>query len=621
MRIGKFYYLCWLTFLSHLTLAQHADIPDVIYFAGMKLNLSKGLRTDLLNQANALMRYKPSYEAKIKRADTYFPIIERVFEEEGIPNDFKYLVIQESSLQSDAVSSSQAVGFWQFKRESAVEMGLTINSEIDERKHIVESSRAAARYIKKNYLLLTNWVYALISYQTGFGGVKNIIEQKYIGASEMDLGTDTYWYAVKFLAHKLAFEDKVGYNHQPELSLLEYTKTKGKSLSKIASETEIAEDKLTEYNKWLTRGVVPVDKDYTVLLPVTYLERDQVAARLGLEINKKPNRNLAEVNDNKNDYKPKLNPKNTEKESYGAIPLFVTNNGLEAVIAREGDNVAKLAFLGKVSINRFRQYNDLQKFDEVRQGKMYYFEPKNSKGLVLFHTVKQGESLWDIAQEYGIKVSQLIKKNRIEDGEALQEGRLLYLRTKRPDREPILYAEKPVSVSSKPAVENKTPAPVVPKKDSLKSVKTENEMNTVDKTGVNLGKKESEDPANPPVFAVYGAVKKPAEISSDSAYAYHTVAQGQTLYSLSKYYNVKVDSIKVWNNIGPEGIKIGQTLVVNKERKCLNKNFLTYKVKNNQDLAAIAQEIGVNKENIVSWNDKKDQNVIPGELLKIKKVK
>ena len=71
---------------------------------------------------------------KIDRMLLYFPIIERIFKEEGVPEDFETLAIQESGLISDAVSSADAVGFWQFKDFTAQEVGLRVDKRIDERK-------------------------------------------------------------------------------------------------------------------------------------------------------------------------------------------------------------------------------------------------------------------------------------------------------------------------------------------------------------------------------------------------------------------------------------------------------------------------------------------------------
>ena len=63
-------------------------------------------------------------------------MIERILKEEEMPDDLKYLALQESALIPDAVSSSNAVGFWQFKKETAEDYGLTVNDKIDERKNM-----------------------------------------------------------------------------------------------------------------------------------------------------------------------------------------------------------------------------------------------------------------------------------------------------------------------------------------------------------------------------------------------------------------------------------------------------------------------------------------------------
>ena len=131
-------------------------VPDEIDFAGMKLILTAGAKR--LIQADVNMIYaNPKYlQQKIDRANLYFPIIERVFHEENFPEEFKYLALQESSLLQDAISSSNAVGFWQFKKESAVEVGLRVDGEVDERMHIVYASRGASKYLKKNNTALNN---------------------------------------------------------------------------------------------------------------------------------------------------------------------------------------------------------------------------------------------------------------------------------------------------------------------------------------------------------------------------------------------------------------------------------------------------------------------------------
>ena len=75
----------------------------------------------------------------LKRSVKFFPIIEPILEKNGIPEDFKYLALIESGLQN-VVSPAGASGYWQIMKTTGTENGLTINSEIDERYHIVRST-------------------------------------------------------------------------------------------------------------------------------------------------------------------------------------------------------------------------------------------------------------------------------------------------------------------------------------------------------------------------------------------------------------------------------------------------------------------------------------------------
>src|SRR6478736_2433241 len=188
---------------------QTPEVPHKMQFAGMTLTIRDDARREIQTDVDALTRSPKHFNMKVERAKTYFPIIEKVFAEERLPDDFKFLALQESALISDAVSVSDAVGFWQFKDFTAMEMGLRVDKEVDERMNLVSSSRAAARYLKQNNYMFNNWVYALQSYQMGAGGVQRAVGEQDNGAAHMDITSDTYWYVKKYLAYKVAFEGVV----------------------------------------------------------------------------------------------------------------------------------------------------------------------------------------------------------------------------------------------------------------------------------------------------------------------------------------------------------------------------------------------------------------------------
>ena len=116
--------------------AQVKEVPHKMSFAGMTLTIRDDARREIQKDVDALTQSPKHFQIKADRARTYFPVIERIFREENVPEDFKFLVLQESSLVADAVSVSNAVGFWQFKDFTAIEMGLRVDKEIDERMNI-----------------------------------------------------------------------------------------------------------------------------------------------------------------------------------------------------------------------------------------------------------------------------------------------------------------------------------------------------------------------------------------------------------------------------------------------------------------------------------------------------
>ena len=143
--------------------------------------------------------------------------------DEDVPTDFKYLAVQESSLTPDAVSSSTAVGYWQFKRETAMDNGMRVDDEIDERKSITASTHGAAKYLKRSNGQFNNWVASLYSYYLGAGGISKLIPPEWSYAREVALDGKTDRYILRFFAHKVAIENALQ-THQTSnrFALIEY---------------------------------------------------------------------------------------------------------------------------------------------------------------------------------------------------------------------------------------------------------------------------------------------------------------------------------------------------------------------------------------------------------------
>ncbi|QNF31441.1 LysM peptidoglycan-binding domain-containing protein [Adhaeribacter swui] len=416
--------------------AQTVVVPNNVYFADQRLIINEDARKAIQKQVDALLKYPLYFQAKVDRADTYFPIISRIFAEEGLPDDFKYLALQESGLVSDAVSTSNAVGFWQFKKEAAADHGLLITPDVDERKHIVNSSRGAAKYfVKSNTLYYKNWYNTLLSYYLGFTGAKAYAKPEHVDSKEMEVNSKTNWYILTFLAHKIAFENFIGKNPAPTVVLQEVPVSVGQSLSDVALATQTDYAEIQKYNKWLNGSVVPGNKPYVVLVPVT-----------------NPNQQQAVLAANKAQA-PVAVPGKTNVPSAGPA-VVTTSNGLKAIIARTGDSVDKLAKAGKINAKRFRQYNDMTNHEGVRAGATYYLERKHSKANTAYYATASGEQIWDVAQKFGVKVKSLLWYNRLRKNENLLAGRVIWLQQRRPGNVPVEYQEN----------QPETPQPEAPEK-------------------------------------------------------------------------------------------------------------------------------------------------------------
>lgn len=120
---------------------------------------------------------KEKSERILRNATIFFPLIEKVFREENVPVEFKYLAVLESGLVPTAQSASGALGLWQFMSETGVAYGCRMNSWVDERRDIYVSSKAAARYLRDLYNKFDNWQLALAAYNGGPSRIQSILKK------------------------------------------------------------------------------------------------------------------------------------------------------------------------------------------------------------------------------------------------------------------------------------------------------------------------------------------------------------------------------------------------------------------------------------------------------------
>ena len=137
--------------------ANHA-IPDTISIGNVRVSIHPSAKPIFEKEFAMLGANKKYVASLVDKMRLYFPVIEPILTQGNIPPEFKFLCVQESSLNPNAISTSNAVGYWQFKLETAKDVGLKVDQDIDERRHIIEATKGAVNYFTRNNGVLNNMV-------------------------------------------------------------------------------------------------------------------------------------------------------------------------------------------------------------------------------------------------------------------------------------------------------------------------------------------------------------------------------------------------------------------------------------------------------------------------------
>jgi membrane-bound lytic murein transglycosylase D len=574
----RFFAAALIFFGAAASYAQSPVVPHKMPFAGMTLVIHDDARKEIQKDVDALTQHPRYFQMKVERARTYFPIIERIFDEEGIPTDIKYLVLQESALVPDAVSVSNAVGYWQFKDFTALEMGLRVDKEIDERMNLISASRGAARYLKKSNSFFNNWIYSIQSYQMGAGGVRRLIGDQHKGVKHMDITSQTYWYVKKFLAHKIAFEHAV--SGVAQLNVVLYENKSRKAVKDLAQEVSVDESKLREFNKWIKGSYIPDDRSYVVVVPTS---------RSDVDFN-----NLVLASSKAGKAQP-LEP----KQAVAPSAKFLVN-GLWAIKGSTGESLSAMAKRADLPIATFMKYNEVEIDHVPESGRHYFLQKKKRVAEASHHQVRAGEDAWSVSQLYGIQLRQLQKYNQLNSNKVLVAGSTLKLQAK----------------GSSPKVQEPTEVLELDTSDFFSW-----DFTTPVLTSPELLQMDVADSSAAPV------VKMPVlenEIPDE-----HHVSAKETLYSISRQYGVAITDLLAWNNLSAQqGIYPGQRLVLrapSMERPPSDGDHekakpgipQTHTVQASDTLYSIARQYGITIQALMTNNGKRDFVLTVGEKLKI----
>ncbi|MGF1534704.1 MAG: lytic transglycosylase domain-containing protein [Bernardetiaceae bacterium] len=264
--------------LPDLRLIRSPYIPDKLNFAGEPVPLYEDEVREKLERELLINLYWESHTSYIiKRSGRWFPLLEEVLRQEGIPDDFKYLAVAESELDN-ATSPSGAKGFWQIMSFTAKEYGLEVSAQIDQRYDPIRSGQAACTYLKNAYQKFDNWTAAAASYNMGMGGLSRQMQtQRSTSYYDLVLNNETSRYIYRILAFKLIMEYPERYHfdippeeryQNPPMRQLTIEKSIPDLVSYAHSQGTTYKT-LRHYNPWIqgySLSVLP-GKTYTLQLP------------------------------------------------------------------------------------------------------------------------------------------------------------------------------------------------------------------------------------------------------------------------------------------------------------------------------------------------------------------
>ncbi|HKK75572.1 MAG TPA: transglycosylase SLT domain-containing protein [Saprospiraceae bacterium] len=263
-------------------LTQVVEIPKLkktYNFAGEDLPMNNfDVRERLKRELIVNSYYHSGTSQNLVKSVRYFPEIEAILREEGLPEDLKYLAVAESNL-SNVTSPAGAKGFWQFMVPSAQQFGLEINSEVDERFHLEKATRAACTYFKNLRERFGTWTNAAAAYNVGptrFAREKE--RQRMDSYYDMNLNAETGRYIFRVVAIKevlkhpqdfgFRFDHEEGFPPLDNYKMVKVN-TSIPNLGDFAKEQGTTYRMLKIYNPWLISYKLTVSgrKTYEIKIP------------------------------------------------------------------------------------------------------------------------------------------------------------------------------------------------------------------------------------------------------------------------------------------------------------------------------------------------------------------
>lgn len=457
-------------------------------------------------------------EKWLQRSERYFPMMEDIFQEEGVPTELIHLAMIESGLNPTARSWASAVGMWQFIRATGSMYGLEVNWWLDERRDPEKATRAAARHLKDLYNIWGDWHLAMANYNISPRGLKRAIraaggKEDYWEAYPY-LPRETRGYVPGFIAATMVSMNPVEFGFQTKYGESRYKYEVAEvdplmPLDDLAKAAGITTAKLKEYNPELLRWATPPGSKYPLKLPVNTKER--FAANYDDIPKESRSQNIAMHTVQRGETLGYI----ARKYGTSVRGLYETNENLSSTIYPGQKVVVPLAPGSMSKVAASRPTNQPRGSTSTRRSSSRASAPANSAKLT--YTVKTGDTIGHVAEWYDVRAWQIRSWNNTSNTIRVGERLTVYV----PQNKKAYYQQvNGMSFSQKQKI-------------------------------------EGEQRSGKDVTRAYLAS------AGDSDIIQYKVRRNDTLIDIANSFGISVSELKRINNIKGSRIYVGQTLKVN----------------------------------------------------------